>query len=50
MLLLQGTTGSEHADVVANALLLVLRNALGYPCDVANLLRKGLVVMLSKCS
>jgi hypothetical protein len=31
-------THSEDADVVTNALLLVLRNALGYPCDVSDFL------------
>jgi len=32
---------SEDADVVADALLLVLRYALGNPCDVANFLVPG---------
>lgn len=35
-------TRSENTDVVANTLFLVLRNALGYPSDVANLLRFGI--------
>jgi len=30
---------SEHADVVADALFLVLRNTLGYPSDIANFLQ-----------
>lgn len=38
MLLLQESTRSEHTDVIADALLLVLRNALGYPGDVSDLL------------
>lgn len=38
MLLLQESTRLEHTDVIADALLLVLRNALGYPGDVSDLL------------
>lgn len=31
----------EHADVITDSLLLVLRNTFGNPCDVANFLGVG---------
>jgi hypothetical protein len=38
MLQLRKMLSLEHTDVVANALFLVLCDALGYPGDVANFL------------
>jgi len=46
MLLLQESTRSEHTDVVADAFLLVLRNALSYPGNVSDLLRMLLVILI----
>jgi hypothetical protein len=47
MLLLQRFIPLEDANVVTDALFLVLRNALGYPCDVSDFLRRLLVTMLT---
>jgi hypothetical protein len=47
MRLLQRCTHSEDADVVADALFLVLCDALGYPGDVPDLLQAVLAAMFT---